>query len=299
MDNCGFFLHRLTRNNNTLLVFPRKARAAMQNTSLFIRLLLVLVCLQACKFDGNKNTKALRPFYGDYAVTFTGLVGGPYEPGNSLVSGTTIGIQHAVLPGTVTLAASQPGVIAVPDGVTIPGVAQEDIIYGAAVMQNPLHVFMGTATASKPGDFGLYSMMRFGLPAGPAILDYTGCTDYGGPFNCVPVFFQSTIPSGDSVNLIYWTIQASGDQPALKITGKLIDRHTAEAAAANLFSVPVESPLLGIIMDTFMFGQAATFELTVTGAAIEGWILATGVSVAGLAPQIAVFEVSFQGVKTK
>jgi hypothetical protein len=48
-----------------------------------------------------------------------------------------------------------------------------------------------------------------------------------------------------------------------------------------------------------MFGQAATFELTVTGAAIEGWILATGVSLAGLAPQTAVFEVAFQGVKTK
>ncbi len=243
----------------------------------------------------------LSSFYGDYDVTFTGRTGGEYQPTNSIVTGTTTGIVSFSLAGTISLSASEPGVIAVPNGETIPGVAPEDVIFGAAVMQNPVHVFMGTQEASRPGDFGFFSMMRFGLPAGSNLLTYSGgCSPGGGnAFDCVPEFFRRTTPSGDSVNLIYFTIRVSGNQNTLSIYGQLVDTHTTEAAAANLFSVPITSPILGTFNDSFMFNRGALFEIIVSGNNISGRILGTGESVAQLVPQTAIFEATFSGSKKK
>ncbi len=46
-----------------------------------------------------------------------------------------------------------------------------------------------------------------------------------------------------------------------------------------------------------MFDQGTLFEITVLGNNISGRIQGTGVSVAGLVPQTAIFEVTFEGVK--
>ena len=243
------------------------------------------------------GTELLAPFYGNYNVTYTGRVGGEYQPTDSLVTGTTTGVVPFVITGgTVTLSASEPGVIAVPPGETIPGVAPEDIIFGAAVMQNPIQVFMGTPEASQSGDFGIFSMMRFGLPSDSNQLFYTGDENLSA-FSYVPIFYRRTTMSGDSVNLVYFTSQVYGENNTIRINGKLVDRHTAEAAAANLFSVPIESPILGSFNDQFMFDQGTLFEITVLGNNISGRIQGTGVSVAGLVPQTAIFEVTFEVVK--
>ena len=269
----------------------------------FIPAILAATSLNRGDDNGNdgptgQDTLPLASFYGDYDVTFTGRTGGEYQPTNSIVSGTTTGIVPFSLAGTVSISASEPGVIAVPNGETIPGVAPEDVIFGAAVMQNPVHVFMGTQEASRPGDFGFFSMMRFGLPAGSNLLFYTGCSG-GGAFSCVPMFFRRTTPSGDSVNLIYFIIRGSGNQDAFTLYGKLVDTHTTEAAAANLFSVPITSPILGSFNDSFMFNRGALFEITLSGNNISGWIQGTGGSVAQLVPQTALFEATFSGSKKK
>ena len=244
----------------------------------------------------NQGPFLLSAFYSDYNVTFTGRTGGEYQPTDSLVTGTTTGVVSFSRAGTISLSTSELGVIAVPHGETIPGVAPGDVIFGAAVMQNPLHVFMGTHEASRAGDFAIFSMMRFGLPADPSQLFYTGCSG-SSIFNCVPMFFRRTTPSGDSVNLIYFTIQVSGNENKIFIYGKLVDRHIMESAAANLFSVPITSPILGSFNDSFMFDQGATFEITVSGNSISGRIQGTGSSVAQLVPQTAIFEVTFAGVR--
>lgn len=235
-------------------------------------------------------------FYGDYNVTFRGQVGGEYQPTNSIVSGTTTGLSSFSTAGTISLSASEPGVISVPAGEAIPGVAPEDIIFGAAVMQNPIRVVMGATQASPVGNFSIFSLLKFGLPSGPTLLD-RGCSGGRGPFSCVPVFFRRTTLSGDSVNLVYFTIQASGNNSMIRINGRLMDTHKAEAAAANLFSVPIKSPILGAFIDQFMFDKSATFEMIVSGNSISGWFQETGISAAGLAPQTAIYKITFDGVK--
>ena len=258
--------------------------------------LSVIAFLFLFPFILSADNSSVKPFLGNYKVTFTGKVGGPYEPTGSIVTGTTTGILPFSLEGNITLSESEPGVIGVPEGTTIPGINPEDIIYGAAVIQNPVHVFIGTEKATRPGDFGLYSMMKFGLPGDPNQLFYSGCNG-DGPFNCVPMFFRRHTYSGESVNLIYFTINVNGSADSLIINGILYDRHTAEAAAANLFSVPVESPILGTFMDVFMLNVLSSYQIVIKGNKISGWIKGSGYSVAGLAPQKAILELEFEGTK--
>ncbi len=280
--------------------------SSLRGMKVLILTVLLGVFLTACgSGDSNGNgggsqdsgADLLTPFYGNYNVTFKGQVGAEYQPTGSLVDGTTTGIVTFLTGGTITLSASEPGVIAVPSGETIPGMVPENVIFGAAVMQNPIHVFMGTPEASQAGDFGIFSMLRLGLPSEPNQLFYSGCSGAGGPFSCVPMFFRRTTMSGDSVNLVYFTSQVSVNNNNITINGKLVDEHTAEAAAANLFGVPIESPILGSFNDQFMFEQGALFKITVSGNSISGWIKGTGISVAGLAPQTAIFEATFEGIK--
>ncbi len=249
------------------------------------------------------ESMALESIYGEYDVTIAGRVGGPYEPTGSIVSGTTAGVVDFAATGSVALSASQPGVIAVPSGTSIPGVAPEDVIFGAAYMCNPIHVFLGTRTVDAAGDFGLYEMVTIGIPADPVDIypEYDGrgqCeVPADQPFACSPTFFQSTAPSGSNVNLIYFVTQVEGDGERLTVRGELRDTHTAEAAAANLFTVPIESPLLGNMNDQFMFAEGASFELTIVGNTLSGTIRGEGRSVAGLVPQTAILEATLSGSK--
>jgi hypothetical protein len=263
---------------------------------LFAKTSFIALILIISQVSVGKDVNSIAPYLGNYKVTFTGTVGGPHEPSGSIVSGTTAGIITFSLEGNITLSESEPGVIAVPKGTSIPGIKPEDIIYGAAVMQNPLRIFIGTEEASRPGDFGLYSSMKFGLPDDPSQLFYSGC--YGeGPFNCVPMFFRRHSYSGKSVNLVYFTISASGNNDSVIISGTLYDRHLSEAAAANIFNVPVESPILGNYNDNFAFSQQTQFKLVIKGNEIMGWIKGTGSSVAGMVSQQAIFEVEIGGTK--
>ncbi len=45
------------------------------------------------------GTELLAPFYGNYNVTYTGRVGGEYQPTDSLVTGTTTGVVPFVITG--------------------------------------------------------------------------------------------------------------------------------------------------------------------------------------------------------
>jgi hypothetical protein len=262
---------------------------------------LAAILLVANPGDGSarpfKRETVWHPYFGEYQVTFQGRVGGEYQPSNSIVSGTTSGIREFTITGNITLSAAEPGVITVKPGQTVPGVKDQDIILDAAVLQNPLHVFMGTPNATGVGDFGLHSVLRFGIPDGPQELEFTGCTKEGDPFNCVPVFLKRAAPSGRSVNLVYFVVETQGYGRGLYVKGTLFDRHVAEAAAANLFSVPISSPIMGDYNDPFMFREGTVFELTIIGQQISGTIRGSGSSVAGLVPQEAIFEARFEGRK--
>jgi len=242
------------------------------------------------------SVASVDPFLGNYKVAFVGQVGGPYEPTGSIIIGTTTGIVPFSLEGNIKLSESEPGVIAVPEETTIPGIDPEDIIYGAAVIQNPVQVFIGTEEVTRPGDFGLYSMVKLGLPSDANQLFYSGCNG-DGPFNCVPMFFRSHTYSGESVNLVYFIIDVNGNADSVIIKGILYDRHISEAAAANLFTVTVESPILGTFNDCFMLNVLTSYEIVIKENKISGWIKGAGHSIAGLAPQEAILEVEFEGIK--
>lgn len=242
------------------------------------------------------SVASVNPFLGNYKVTFVGQVGGPYEPTGSIIIGTTTGIVPFSLAGNITLSESEPGVINIPEGTTIPGIDPKDIIYGMAVIQNPFQVFIGTEKATRPGDFGLFSMMKFGIPSDPNQLLYSGCNGVG-PFNCVPMFLSRHTYSGESVNLVYFTIDVNGNADSVTINGILYDRHVSEAAAANLFTVPVESPILGTLNDIFLLNTRSSYKIVIKGDKISGWIKGTGYSIAGLAPQKATLEAEFEGTK--
>jgi hypothetical protein len=290
---------------------PRLIMAKRLLLSVFLTAALLLLSGQQCSSPSpaGPNTPGIgqpRPgnapavltsILGEYDVTFSGRVGGPYEPTNSIVSGTTTGIVNFTSSGYVSISPSKPGVIAVSNGQTIPGVNPQDVIFGAAVMQNPVAVSMGTIRASEPGDFSIFSMMEFALPSGSNQLLYTGCSGTGGPFSCVPMFYRRTTYSGDSVNLIYFVNQVGSDGQSYSVSGQLMDRHTAEAAAANLFSVPITSPILGTFNELFVFDTTTSFQLTITGQTITGQVTGAGRSVTGSVPQTAILEVSIQGTR--
>jgi len=265
-----------------------------------IRIILVLFIgfffMICASIEASKDP--LSSLYGDYDVVFTGQVGGYYQPTNSLVSGTTTGIINFSKQGAISMSKSKPGVIAVDPGETIPGVNPDDVIFGAAVMQNPIHVFMGTLEASQAGDFGIHSMMEFGIPSGPTQIFESACTPTKEkPFICVPKFFQRANPAKGSVNLIYFTTRVYEKNNGIVVEGKLVDKHSAEATVVNIFNVPVESPILGSFNDSFMFDKGLLFQMMVSGNNISGWIKGTSSSIAGLVPQSAVFQANFQGSK--
>jgi hypothetical protein len=54
---------------------------------------------------------------------------------------------------------------------------------------------------------------------------------------------------------------------------------------------------VGSINDIFWFGDAMSFEFTISGGAVTGSIGGTGQSVAGMVPQTAIFQATFTGVR--
>ena len=87
---------------------------------------------------------------------------------------------------SIEISGGQPGVMGVDPGTTVPGVEPEDIIFGAAYVQNPVHVFVGTGTADQDGDFGIWSSVWYGIPADAVDLQFTGCNGVDGPLRLFP-----------------------------------------------------------------------------------------------------------------
>lgn len=231
---------------------------------------------------------ALRDTFGSYAVTYTATI-------------TKDGGLPEALPANKTAAfieitGSQPGVMGVDPGTVIPGIAPEDVIFGAAYVQNPVHVFMGTASANQHGDFGIWSSVWIGLPPDPVNLEYVGCGGQGF-FNCSPVFFQHA-ESTDAVNLIYYAVSVEQLQNGdVAFSGFLADDHRSEAAAANGFSILATHDILGTFVDQYIFDEGATFSFTVSNDAISGSCVGVGRSLIGSEPDQATFRITFGGGK--
>jgi hypothetical protein len=103
--------------------------------------------------------------------------------------------------------------------------------------------------------------------------------------------------SGETVDLTYLVNRVTGDATQIRVTGLLVDRHAAEATVANLFMVPISTPIGGDFADIFYFQDGMSFELTVAGNAIRGSISGSGRSVAGLVPQTAILEATLTGTR--
>jgi len=198
----------------------------------------------------------------------------------------------------IEITGSQPGVMGVDPGTTIPGIAPEDVIFGAAYVQNPVHVFIGTDSQNQDGDFGIWSSVWIGLPPGPAQLEYVGCSGSDGPFRCSPVFFQSAEVT-DSVNLIYYatsvTEYADGD---IDFSGFLADDHRSEAAAINGFSMLANHDILGEGVYPYLFDEGATFDFTVRNGTVEGTITGVGRALISAEPGVVTFTITFGGGKS-
>lgn len=262
---------------------------------------LLFACLFACMLLGcsggddpsgpgtdDSIPAALRATFGTYNVTYTATItkaGGSPEP---------------VLPdkaaAAIEITGSQPGVMGVDPGTVIPGLSPEDVIYGAAYVQNPVHIFMGTATANQHGDFGMWSSVWLGLPPDSVNLEFVGC-DGQGFFNCSPVFFQHAEVT-DAVNLIYYAVNVAEQQNGdVVFSGFLADDHRSEAAAANGFSILATHDILGQFVDIYIFDEGATFSFTVAGDAISGNCQGVGRSLIGSEPDEATFRITFGGNK--
>jgi hypothetical protein len=281
------------------------ARARRPPVRTLCLLLVGIACSGGGGTAGAARHKELAPFFGEYAVTIKGSVGGPYEPSGSIVSGTTTGIWPFTTAGTVTLKAPRVGVMAVPPGMTIPGVKPSDIIFGAALMRNPIDVYVGTPSASVAGDQRIHTTLTFGIPAAGGVnndLNFSGsgCVaglNPGASWDCIPLFYEPRVMSGETVDLTYLVNRVTGDATQIRVTGLLVDRHAAEATVANLFMVPISTPIGGDFADIFYFQDGMSFELTVAGNAIRGSISGSGRSVAGLVPQTAILEATLTGTR--
>ena len=198
---------------------------------------------------------------------------------------------------SLEISGGQPGVMGIDPGTTVPGVDPQDVIFGAAYVQNPVHVFVGTATADQDGDFGIWSSVWYGIPADAVDLQFTGCQGVDGPFACSPQFFEAA-EMDDSVNLIYFatsvTEYADGD---IRYSGTLVDDHRSEAAAANGFSLQADHDILGPGVYPYLLDEGATFEFTFHGAAVSGSLTGTGRALISSEPDVVTFSVNFGGTK--
>ena len=235
-----------------------------------------------------KIPTALSAVLGDYSITANATM--------SNAGGWTMRLAPGASPATLSLRASRPGVMGVPNGMTIPGITPSDIIYGAAYVQNPVHVFMGTTTQDQHGDFGIWSSVWIGLPPNPVHLEYVGC-EGEGVFGCSPVFFQSADVT-DQVNLVYFAVSVTGARNGdITISGYLSDTHKSEAAATNGFAVRVTDAILGQFVDQYIFYEGATFTLTIQGTHISGVVEGVGRSAALIGHPDVNFRMTFDGDK--
>lgn len=233
---------------------------------------------------------ALSAVFGDYDVTCNVQI--------TKANGSTAIAAATSTSAVVEIRESQPGVIGLSEGETIPGLDSTELIYGAAYVQNPVHVFLGTATANQHGDFGIWSSVRIGLPPDPVELEYAGCGDgSSGRFSCSPTFFQHA-ETTDSVNLVYFAVQAEEfENGSVHFRGYLADDHRNEAAAANGFNILADNDILGRFVDSYLFDEGATFEFTVAANGISGTVSGQGRSLVGSEPDPARFEMLFAGTK--
>lgn len=233
----------------------------------------------------------LNSFYGEFQVTFSGKVGGLYQPG---ASATTSGVTNVLQNGTLTLAGSEAGFINVATGSSVPGLDPNDVKQGVVAVQNPIGLRMSTLNSTSAGSFYLRTITA--LTSNPAIVLDSDCDGGQGVYTCPAEFFPPADLDGDTDNYLYFTVQASRNGNELRVTGRLVDTHFEEGFGGNAFQVPViVGNAAGI--DTFVLDRGAVFELTVNGQNITGSVNGTGYSAAGDVPQAALFEVTFQGTR--
>ena len=204
-------------------------------------------------------------------------------------------------PGSLTVRPSEPGVINVPEGTTLPGVSPEDVMFGAAYVQNPVSVSFGTTGFDTHGDFGIFTMVRYGIPiGGPYIFAYDGCdavADGKGPFECVPHFYGATETSG-SVNLVYFSNRAMmGADGLVYLSGYLADDHTAEASAANQAFVHFTHDTYGEMNDIFIFYKGAEYSLTIDGTQVSGSFAGVARSASGMVYEDLAVTATFTGTR--
>lgn len=180
-------------------------------------------------------------------------------------------------PGYIDIRPSEPGVVNIPPGTSLPGIPPEEVMFGAAYVQNPVHVSIGTLDFSQHGDCGIISTLRIGIPIGDGyIFSYDGCDAVAdvksskGAFSCVPHFY-GTAETSDSVNLVYFmNIVAIDADGTVTITGYLADDHVEEAAAANQAFVHFLHDWFGPMDDIFILGEGTTFTATIGAGGITG-----------------------------
>lgn len=239
--------------------------------------------------DTSNLPAALVATFGTYDITYTASI--------TKADGTRRVLGADKVGAAIEISGSQPGVMGVDPGTTVPGVDPADVIFGAAYVQNPVHVFVGSDTQNQDGDFGVWSSVWIGLPPDAVDLQYDGCEGEGGPFACSPRFFEAA-ESTDAVNLIYHatsvTEHANGN---IDFSGTLIDDHRSEAAAANGFWLQADHDILGPGVYPYLYDEGATFEFTVRDGAVSGTVAGTGRALIGSEPAVVQFTVTFGGGK--
>jgi len=236
-----------------------------RKTAIFVFFLITLLLLP---LPGPLYSDDLTRFFGDYQVEINGRVGANETAAESAMGGTVMPAKNYTVKGVITLAKSKPGIIAVQSGETEVVVASDNNLANAKVIQNPLHVYMGSEDIGKPGDFSVFSMLKVKVG-----------------------------DSQETVNLIYFIIETRLEGDQLFIKGVLKDRHKTERSAANMFSAKINSPIMGISNDFFIFDLESEFHITVTGHQIKGTFKGTGRSLMGATDDKAMLDIKFSGQK--
>lgn len=248
--------------------------------------------------DASKSSAAaehLVDALGNYRVRVQGRAGGAAQSSAGSVAGSLAGVLGFQYDAVLTVRAGLPGLINVPKGVSLPGVSAQNLGYGKAQVTNTLDIRLSTQAQGPHGTFMLWSQAAAGVIANEERFERS-CTD-SSAFSCPADFSppKSFTVEGE-VNLIYCVNHVTGNARGITLQGKVVDTHTAESTALNMFGARAQSSILGSYDEPYLFAPGSTtYEIEIVGDKVRGSIHGQGQSITGLISQPALFDATFEG----
>ena len=234
---------------------------------------------------------------GNYRVRVQGRAGGPVQSSAGPVGGSLAGVLGFGYDAVLSVRGGEPGLINVPKGATLPGVNVQEVGYGKAQVTNTLDFQLSTQAQGPHGTFMLWSQAAAGVIASEERFERS-CTA-SSAFSCPADFSPpKSFTLDGEVNLIYCVNHVTGTAAGIRLQGVVVDTHTSESTALNMFGARAQSVILGSYDEPYLFAPGSTtYEIEIVGDKVRGVIRGQGQSITGLISQPALFDATFEGTK--